>query len=70
KIFSITTGPAVMKINYELGFRPVPFVELTDDEEFWNGCKGCKNYDILERNDRKMCLCTALLYDPEYKPKK
>ena len=70
KIFSITTGPAVMKINYELGFRPVPFVELTDDEEFWDGCKGCKNYDILERNDRKMCLCTALLYDPEYKPKK
>ncbi|MDR3181184.1 MAG: GNAT family N-acetyltransferase [Prevotellaceae bacterium] len=69
KIFSITTGPAVMKINYELGFRPVPFVELTDDKEFWDGCKGCKNYDILERNDRKMCLCTALLYDPEYKPK-
>jgi hypothetical protein len=69
KIFSITTGPAVMKINYELGFRPVPFVELTDDEEFWDGCKGCKNYDILERNNRKMCLCTALLYDPEYKPK-
>jgi hypothetical protein len=67
KIFSITTGPAVMKINYELGFRPVPFTELTEDQEFWDGCKGCCNYDILERNHRKMCLCTALLYDPAYK---
>jgi hypothetical protein len=67
KIFSITTGPAVMKINYELGFRPVPFTELTEDREFWDGCKGCRNYDILERNDRKMCLCTALLFDPDYR---
>jgi hypothetical protein len=67
KIFSITTGPAVMKINYELGFRPVPFTELTEDREFWDGCKGCRNYDILERNNRQMCLCTALLYDPVYK---
>ena len=66
KIFSITTGPAVMKINYELGFRPVPFTELTDDQAFWDGCKGCRNYDILERNHRKMCLCTALLFDPDY----
>ena len=63
KIFSITTGLAVMKINSQLGFRPVPFSELTDDDEFWRGCKGCKNYDILERNNRKMCLCTGLLYD-------
>jgi hypothetical protein len=67
KIFSITTGPAVMKINYELGFRPVPFTELTEDPEFWAGCRGCRNYDILERNNYKMCLCTALLYDPAYK---
>ena len=64
KIFSITTGLAVMKINTELGYRPVPFSELTDDKEFWMGCKGCRNYDILERNSFKMCLCTALLYDP------
>jgi len=70
KIFSITTGTAVMKINYELGFRPVPFAELTDDRDFWNGCKGCRNYDILERNDHRMCLCTALLYDPAYRSRK
>lgn len=63
KIFSITTGLAVMKMNTELGFKPVTFSELTDDEEFWNGCKGCRNYDILERNNFKMCLCTGLLYD-------
>src|SRR5574344_14433 len=64
KIFSITTGLAVMKINTELGYKPVPFSELTDDKEFWMGCKGCRNFDILERNNFKMCLCTALLYDP------
>ena len=65
KIFSITTGAAVMKMNYELGFRPVPFSFLTDDPEFWKGCQGCRNYSILESNAFKMCLCTGLLYDPE-----
>lgn len=64
KIFSITTGAAVMKMNYELGFRPVPFSFLTDDPEFWKGCQGCRNYSILESNDFRMCLCTGLLYDP------
>lgn len=66
KIFSITTGAAVMKINSAMGFRPVPFSELTDDPEFWAGCKGCRNFDILERNNYKMCLCTGLLYDPDW----
>ncbi len=65
KIFSITTGAAVMKMNYELGFRPVTFAALTDDPEFWKGCQGCKNYHILEANKHRMCLCTGLLYDPE-----
>ena len=64
KIFSITTGAAVMKMNYELGFRPVPFAFLTDDPEFWKGCQGCRNFQILEANNYKMCLCTGLLYDP------
>lgn len=64
KIFSITTGLAVMKLNTELGFKPVTYSELTDDEEFWKGCQGCQNYDILIRNNFKMCLCTGLLYDP------
>ena len=65
KIFSITTGAAVMKMNYELGFRPVPFAFLTDDPEFWKGCQGCRNFQILQNNDFKMCLCTGLLYDPQ-----
>ncbi len=65
KIFSITTGAAVMKMNYELGFRPVTFAALTDDQEFWKGGQGCRNYEILEANDRRLCLCTGLLYDPE-----
>ena len=64
KIFSITTGAAVMKMNYEFGFRPVPFTELTDDPEFWKGCEGCRHFDILQSHDYKMCICTGLLYDP------
>ncbi|MFA5649593.1 MAG: GNAT family N-acetyltransferase [Proteiniphilum sp.] len=68
KIFSITTGLAVMKMNSDLGFKPVTFSELTDDEEFWKGCQGCRNYDILQRNNFKMCLCTGLLYDPKAQP--
>ena len=68
KIFGITTGLAVMKINYELGYKPVTFSELTDDPEFWKGCQTCKNFDILTRTERKMCLCTGMLYDQKTKP--
>ncbi|GHA29671.1 N-acetyltransferase [Salinimicrobium marinum] len=69
KIFGITTGLAVMKINYELGYQPVTFSELTDDDTFWAGCQTCKNFDILTRTERKMCLCTGMLYDPGKKEK-
>jgi len=65
KIFGLTTGLAVMKINSELGYKPVTFSELTDDESFWKGCQSCVNYDILQRTARKMCLCTGMLYDPK-----
>jgi N-acetylglutamate synthase-like GNAT family acetyltransferase len=64
KIFGLTTGLAVMKINSELGYEPVTYSELTDDEEFWAGCKSCVNYDILMSKDRKNCMCTGMLYDP------
>ncbi|MDA8993302.1 GNAT family N-acetyltransferase [Flavobacteriaceae bacterium] len=72
KVFGITTGMAVMKINYELGYKPVHFSELTDDPDFWKGCQTCKNYDVLTRTERQMCLCTGMLYDPnkKNKPKK
>jgi hypothetical protein len=70
KIFGITTSLAVMKINSELGYKPVTFSELTDDEAYWNGCSSCVNYDILLRNNRKMCLCTAMLFDPAKKNKR
>ena len=69
KIFGITTGLAVMKMNYELGYKPVTFSELTDDPEFWKGCQTCKNFDILTRTEQKMCLCTGMLYDPHKKVK-
>jgi N-acetylglutamate synthase-like GNAT family acetyltransferase len=65
KVFSITTGLAVMKLNSDLGYKPVTFSELTDDKTFWDGCQTCKNYDVLTRTDRKMCLCTGMLFDPK-----
>jgi hypothetical protein len=70
KIFGLTTGLAVMKINSELGYEPVTYSELTQDEDFWAGCKSCVNYDILMSKDRKNCMCTGMLYDPadHYEP--
>ena len=70
KLFGLTTGLAVMKINSELGYEPVTYSELTQDETFWAGCKSCVNYDILMSKERKNCMCTAMLYDPKdhYKP--
>jgi hypothetical protein len=69
KIFGLTTGLAVMKINSELGYEPVTYSELTQDEDFWSGCKSCVNYDILTSKDRKNCMCTAMLFDPAEKQK-
>lgn len=65
KIFGLTTGLAVMKINSDLGYEPVTYSELTTDEEFWKGCRSCVNYDILMAKERKNCICTAMLFDPE-----
>ncbi|MFZ4261016.1 GNAT family N-acetyltransferase [Sphingobacterium sp. HJSM2_6] len=64
KIFGLTTGLAVMKINSDLGYEPVTYSELTQDEEFWKGCQSCVNYDILMSKERKNCMCTAMLWDP------
>jgi len=70
KIFGLTTGLAVMKINSELGYEPVTYSELTQDDAFWAGCKSCVNYEILMSKERKNCMCTAMLYDPKdhYEP--
>lgn len=65
KIFGLTTGLAVMKINSDLGYEPVTYSELTTDEEFWKGCRSCVNYEILMSKERKNCLCTAMLFDPQ-----
>lgn len=70
KIFGLTTGLAVMKINSDLGYKPVTYSELTQDEAFWNGCKSCVNYEILISKGHTNCLCTAMLYNPEEHPKK
>src|SRR5574344_783019 len=65
KLFGLTSGGAVMRINTELGYVPVPFADLTDDEAFWKGCEGCVNHDVLVRTKRRYCMCTAMLYDPD-----
>lgn len=74
KIFGLTTGAAVMKINSELGYKPVVYSELTDDEAFWKGCQSCINYDILKSKNQQGCICTAMLYNPNWeenqKPKR
>ncbi len=64
KIFSLTSGAAVMAMNTKLGYKPVTFADLTDDESFWKGCEGCVNVDVLHRTNRKYCICTGMLYDP------
>ena len=71
KIFSLTSGAAVMAMNTALGYQPVTFADLTEDEAFWKGCEGCCNVDVLHRTGRKYCICTAMLYDPtEHLPAK
>ncbi|MDR3194435.1 MAG: GNAT family N-acetyltransferase [Tannerella sp.] len=65
KLFSLTSGSAVMKLNTELGYFPVTFADLTDDESFWRGCNGCVNHDVLIRTQRRYCICTAMLFDPD-----
>lgn len=65
KIFSLTSGAAVMAMNTQLGYKPVTFADLTDDEAFWRGCEGCVNVDVLHRTGRKYCICTGMLFDPE-----
>lgn len=70
KIFGITTSLAVMKLNSDLGYKPVTFSELTQDDAFWSGCQSCINYDVLTRTGRKNCLCTAMLFDPKDEKKK
>lgn len=63
KLFGLTTSLAVMKINSSLGYKPVTFSELTDDDDFWKGCESCPYYDILVRTKRSHCLCTAMLME-------
>ena len=70
KLFGLTTSMAVMKINSELGYYPVPYSELTTDEQFWKGCTSCVNHQILVSKDHKNCLCTGMLYDPHAKKMK
>jgi ribosomal protein S18 acetylase RimI-like enzyme len=65
KIFSITSGLAIMKMNTRLGFEPVTYSEVAQEPRFWEGCKSCVNYDVLQSKNRCNCLCTAMLFDPQ-----
>ena len=61
----MTTTAAVMKLNHEFGFRPVTYDDLTDDVEFWKGCEGCRNFNVLQEQHYRVCICTGLLFDPK-----
>ena len=65
KVFSITSGLAIMKMNTRLGFEPVTYAEVAHEKSFWEGCKSCVNYDVLQSKNRCNCLCTAMLFDPQ-----
>jgi len=65
KLFGLTTSEAVMKINSSLGYIPVTYNKLTEDDAFWKGCETCANYDILTRMGRKICLCTGMIFEPK-----
>ncbi|GGB09452.1 MULTISPECIES: N-acetyltransferase [Mucilaginibacter] len=65
KIFSITSGLAIMKMNTRLGFEPVTYAEVAGEPRFWDACKSCVNYDVLQSKNRCNCLCTAMLFDPQ-----
>lgn len=65
KIFSITSGLAIMKMNTHLGFEPVTYAEVAREARFWDGCKSCVNYNVLESKNRCNCLCTAMLFNPQ-----
>lgn len=67
KLFGLTTSLPVMKINSDLGYEPVVYSELTDDQDFWKGCASCVNYSILMSKDKTNCMCTAMLFDPKEK---
>jgi GNAT superfamily N-acetyltransferase len=69
RLFGITTSLPVMKINSDLGYRPVTFSELTQDDVFWSGCRSCPNFDVLTRTNKKHCLCTGMLFDPKSEPR-
>ncbi|MEG2282810.1 MAG: hypothetical protein RSB93_06235, partial [Rikenellaceae bacterium] len=65
KLFGLTTGLAVMKINSELGYKPVTYLQLTKDDKFWKGCESCVNYEVLKMKNYTNCLCTAMIFDPK-----
>ena len=64
KLFSITTGLAIMRMNTALGFEPVTFDEIKVNAGFWEGCKTCVNYGILHGKNFHHCLCTAMVFNP------
>jgi argininosuccinate synthase len=64
-IFSITTSPPIIKINFDLNFKIVSFLEITNSYRFWDGCNSCNNYDFITNNN-KMCLCNAFLFEPKH----
>ncbi len=67
-IISLTTSLKVKKVNESLGYKAVSLKELTQDKNFWSGCKGCKQYDEMqqmkfpesENSIGEYCCCSAM----------
>ena len=64
RVFGLTTSPAVKKINLELGYKAVPYKQITRDIDFWMGCFTCTHYETLCKNAFEECFCTAMVYNP------
>ena len=59
KIFSLTSGSAVMKMNTQLGYVPVTFADLTDDEAFWRGAAARAASTLMCLNARAAATASA-----------
>ena len=47
-VISLTQSEAVSQVNLSLGYVHTPLAGLTSDEGFWDGCRGCHQYDSAQ----------------------
>jgi hypothetical protein len=62
RIFGLTTSHVVERINAQLNYVEVSYAEVTQADTFWQSCRSCENYQLLLQQDKKKCLCKAMVY--------